>query len=215
MQDREMLKLYEPLVPFIAALCGESCEVLLHDVTNPEKSVVAIANGFHSNRKIGSPLTDLAKQIIADETYKTCDYVARYKAYSGSKEFLSYTFFIKNHNKDLIGMLCINRDTQVVKELDHVITALKEQFNLFTDMEAESAYKEVLDMPAADILHLQVKKAIDEESIPVKRMTQEERVALVLKMKEQGILNMKGAVKEISSQLDISEPTVYRYLNRK
>ncbi|MCQ2554859.1 MAG: PAS domain-containing protein [Clostridia bacterium] len=215
MQDRELLKYYEPLVPFIAALCGESCEVLLHDVTNPDKSVVAIANGFHSNRKIGSPLTDLAKQIISDGTYRTCDYVARYKAYSGAKEFLSYTFFIKNQKNELVGMLCINRDTQVVKELDHVIAALKEQFNLFTDIEAESAYREVLDMPAADILHLQVKKAIDEESIPVKRMTQDERVALVLKMKEQGILNMKGAVKEISSQLDISEPTVYRYLNRK
>ena len=42
MTNEEILNLYKSLVPFIANLLGPSSEVLLHDVSNPEHSVVAI-----------------------------------------------------------------------------------------------------------------------------------------------------------------------------
>lgn len=41
-----------------------------------------------------------------------------------------------------------------------------------------------------------------------------EKMVVVHRLEERGVLGMKGAVMEIARQLKISEPTVYRYLNR-
>ncbi|GEB80630.1 hypothetical protein DDE01_20450 [Desulfovibrio desulfuricans] len=50
---------YVPLVDFLGAFLGEDCEVVLHDVRNPDNSVLAIANNHISGRRKGAPLTDL------------------------------------------------------------------------------------------------------------------------------------------------------------
>ena len=45
-----------------------------------------------------------------------------------------------------------------------------------------------------------------------KRMNRDEKIRLVHQMNEEGLLSVKGAVQEIAVQLDVSVPTVYRYL---
>ena len=45
-------------------------------------------------------------------------------------------------------------------------------------------------------------------------MTVQEKVEVVHRLSESGIMNMKGAVSEIAAQLCVSVPTVYRYMNR-
>lgn len=215
MSNEDILTMYKQLVPFIAAVCGSSCEVLLHDITHPSKAVIAIENGFHSGRKIGSPLIEVAQKVIKEETYKKQDFIIRYTSKDTGKELLSYTYFIKNQEGKLIGALVINKDTSSIEDLYRIACALKDQFHLSADTEVNRGYKGVLDMPASDFLHLQVKRIIEDAGVHVQRLTLDERVTLVQKMKEQGILGMKGAVREISKQLDISEPTVYRYLNKQ
>ena len=59
MKYNPLLEPYKALVPFLAELLGESCEILLHDISQPKHSVIAIANGFHTGRKVGSPLRTL------------------------------------------------------------------------------------------------------------------------------------------------------------
>jgi len=211
MTDQELLNLYKPMVPFLASLCGNSCEVLLHDISKPNSSVIAVANGFHSGRSIGSPLTDLAIQIYKDDIYKEKDYLSNYSGYAKDRKFVSNTYFIKNEGR-LIGLLCVNRDTSLMGELDHLINAIKDQFNL-KNANAEE-FEEALDNPAADILRLQVSRAIEEAGISPQRMGIDERVHLVARMRELGVLELKGAVKEVALQMGISEPTVYRYLRR-
>lgn len=46
MKYNPLLEPYKALVPFLAELLGESCEILLHDISQPKHSVIAIANGF-------------------------------------------------------------------------------------------------------------------------------------------------------------------------
>ena len=43
--DQELLKCYTDFVPFLAAVCGPGCEIVIHNVTNPEQSIIAIGNG--------------------------------------------------------------------------------------------------------------------------------------------------------------------------
>jgi predicted transcriptional regulator YheO len=45
-------------------------------------------------------------------------------------------------------------------------------------------------------------------------MNRNERAQVIHNLMEAGVHNMKGAVIEIAKQLDISEPTVYRYIKK-
>ena len=46
-------------------------------------------------------------------------------------------------------------------------------------------------------------------------MSLQEKVRIVHKLNDEGLLNVKGAVTEIAEQLSVSIPTVYRYLNKE
>lgn len=70
MADKEVLQAYINIVPFLATACGPGSEIAIHDVADPEHSLVAIRNNV-SDREIGSPLTDLANDIIQKAAYAT------------------------------------------------------------------------------------------------------------------------------------------------
>ena len=48
MTNKEILSIFVPIVNFFSEILGENTEIVLHDVSNPEHSVIAIQNGFHS-----------------------------------------------------------------------------------------------------------------------------------------------------------------------
>lgn len=209
MTDSELLNSYYPLVSFLAELCGPGCEVLLHDVSLPERAVIAIAGGHHSGREIGSPLTDFARDIIKNSTYQDSDYISNYTGAGKGKNFMSSTFFIKNGDR-LVGLLCVNRDMSLLTQAENAFELLKKQYNLVMPSEE---IQEVLDAPVSMILQNMVRAAISESCTLPDRLKKSEKEAIVIKLKNQGVLRMKGAVAEIARQLRISEPTVYRYIN--
>lgn len=59
-----------------------------------------------------------------------------------------------------------------------------------------------------------VPQLISESGILPTRLSREEKVRIVHKLNEEGLLNVKGAVAEIAERLSVSVPTVYRYLNK-
>ena len=212
MTDQELLEMYKPMVSFLSSLCGPGCEVLLHDVSKLEKgTVIAIANGYHSGRTIGSPMTDLAQQIYHDQLYLTQDFLTNYHGVSKSKNFISNTYFIKNEDR-LIGLLCVNRNITAIHDLDLVLTNLKQQYNL---TEVRTDIQEHLNTSVDEMLSSLVTKAVEKAGVSPQRMSRQEKTKIVQELSEQGVLTMKGAIVEIAQQLGISEPTVYRYLNRK
>lgn len=214
MTNDELLKLFVPLVEFLGKVLGKNAEVLLHDVSSPEQSVIAIYNGFHTGREVGSSMTDLAFQIQNQELYKGQNYIVNYKAASKHKIFQSSTYYIKN-NGELIGMLCINIDTSASQELLHTVRLFIESINQMpVEGTADHEVEEKLDLPIVSFVHSVIEKTIAEAGIPPKRMTSDEKKDIVRKLHEQGIPRMKGAVSEISKQLFLSESTVYRYISQ-
>ena len=211
MTDTEVLEMYKPLVSFLASVCGSGCEILLHDVSKSDAgTVVEIANGYHSGRSIGAPMTDLANQIYRDKLFEKQDFLTNYHGVTKDKKFISNTYFIKNQNR-LIGLLCVNRDTTAIHELDLVVEHLKQQFNLSDGL---TDIQENLNTSVEVMLSTLVTQAVEKAEILPQRMSRQEKVSIVHQLNEQGVMTMKGAVPEIARQLMISEPTVYRYLNR-
>ena len=108
--DNELLRQYARLTEFLGRALGPDYEVALHDLTDTNRSLIAIANGHISGRKPGAPLTNRALSILKDRSYEHSDYsVHDYGLSINGKELRSNTMFIKNGDK-LVGMLCINFD---------------------------------------------------------------------------------------------------------
>lgn len=73
-------------------------------------------------------------------------------------------------------------------------------------------YGESLDSPISGLLHDRIAEVVAQTGVAPARMSMQEKVAVVHKLNEGGVLLMKGAVSEIARQLKVSEPTVYRYI---
>lgn len=217
MTNSELLNLFVPLVNFLGEAMGDNAEVVLHDVSQPEHSVIAISHGYHSGRTIGSSLTDFAFNIKTNREYEGQDYLVNYRATSRGKEFIASTYYIKNKGQ-LIGMLCINVDTTITQNFFESTKKFIESLNLGAILSEEDKtdnIEENLDLPIASYADSIIAKTISESKILPERMTRDEKMQIVWELADQGIPRMKGAIAEIARQLNMSESTVYRYISQR
>ena len=207
MKDSELIDVFTSLAPFLSAVLGKGCEVVVHNLKDPNHSVVAIENSL-SGRELGDPMTDLPMDHAKDS-----DYVANYSGKGKGRDFLSSSYYIKNKGK-VIGLLCINKDMTNLSEMSHALTAFLEKFNLSLAQNQE-AINENLDNSVEEIMKRRIEEAIAEISVPPSRMSLEEKIRITHTLKSNGVLSMKGAVNELANQLGISVPTVYRYMAKE
>ena len=57
-----------------------------------------------------------------------------------------------------------------------------------------------------------IENVVQSTGVPLDRITRDEKMLIIRKLKENGVLDMKGAVAETASILKVSVPTVYRYM---
>ncbi|WP_138203100.1 helix-turn-helix transcriptional regulator [Haloimpatiens lingqiaonensis] len=219
MSSRDKLKKYIPLVEFMGKVLGKNSEVVLHDINNLDNSIVAIANGHISGRTVGGPVTDLVLKILKDGSYKEKNYICNYKGVSrDNKTLKSSSYFIKDDNGKLIGMICINTDiTNIIK--------VKDMLDAFAFIEEEDTEKESeesgevsvfenLDKNVEDVISSIINSVMEEYSIPPERMSLEEKMQVVKKLNEKGVFLLKGGVSEVAKSLRASDTTIYRYINK-
>ena len=66
-QDREILEHYVKAGEIIAEMFAPYMEVIIHDLQDPEHSIIAIFNNHVTGRKIGDGTSDLGYKKLADE----------------------------------------------------------------------------------------------------------------------------------------------------
>lgn len=222
MGNKKLLKMFIPMVNFIADIVGPQCEVILHDIDDVEKSAIALRNGYISGRQIGCPLTDLGMQFLEKKVYLNTSAVINYLSCTASGEkFRSSTFFIKDDNDVLIGMLCVNiinsPDNLVVKNLTekliNVLFANNQPVN--TLMNEDEKIMESLSPSVEGVVDSAIEKVLKEYDIVVERMSIVDKTDIVQKLNSNGIFKIKGAITKVAAALQTSESTIYRYLSSK
>ncbi len=220
MNSRKLLETYIPLVDFIADLVGPNCEVLLHDIVDVQNSVIAIRNGYISGRRLGCPLTDLGFELLENKSYLNQNAVVNYLSRTSSGEKLrSSTYFIKDENNKLIGMLCVNilmsPDSQVVKDLAEKLMSAVFANSVPATTVVNEKVVESLHSSIENVVESAVEKILEEYDMPVERMSIDEKTAIVQRLNANGIFKIKGAITKVAGRLQTSESTIYRYLSTK
>lgn len=209
---------YCELVGFLGKVLGQDYEVVLHDLSNMDNSVVAVANGHVSGRKIGSPMNENGLRLIRTEAWKQNQELIRYRGYSQkTNHLLCFTRFIKNQQGDPIGMLCINYDYASNQKL---VDSISEQLGIAElpdQAESEKIFRsdtEKFPDSMEEVVYAICNQVMLEVPVPVDRLSQDEKIAIVEKLEAKGVFLFKGAVTLVAGRLQTSEATVYRYLSK-
>lgn len=212
------LEQYKPFVNFIADIIGEQCEVILHDVSDPNHSIIAMANGHISGRKIGDPMTDLALRIVSEKTYLNKDYLTNYNSTVRNEKILrSSVYFIKNEEEALIGLLCINVDVSQLLKVQDYINQFFPRTSIPSSSEKKDRAEEEITENLENNLTQILSSLIEEGRMELQHTTNmsvDDKIRIVKKLDEKGVFLLKGGVTEAAKLLEVSEPSIYRYLKQ-
>lgn len=219
MSDAAILESYIELAKFISLCFSDSVEVVVHDVSNLDRSVVAIYNGQASGRGLAAPMTDFGLKMIHQKIYERQDFVANYTAQSeDGKQTRSSTYFIKNHKGKLIGTLCINVDISrylgAYGELEKIVHGLPTLGELRPEFSQPEPPQEILSRSLVDVVRSTASEFVAEHGVTLDRLNPNEKVLLVEKLYDKGLFMLKGGISEVAQAVGISEPTIYRCLKK-
>lgn len=206
-ERKYLMNMFMTFIDFLSEIYGENCEIVLHEITEESSSIIAIKNGHISNRTIGIEKDDVLKKQI--ELSKGNSYSANrfHKTIEGG-DMKSNSFFIKDSSGELIGIFCVNIDLSSIITLNKLTEKFISQFMGDTLNDNNNEEEESIEEYTYRIM----KKIVHQSEIPVDRMNMEEKIDILRLLKEKGVFRIKGVVREVAKQLDVSETSIYRYL---
>lgn len=209
----KFLEPFLPMVDFLAEILGNNAEVVLHDLSDMECSVVKLRNGHISGRKIGDPVTNFVMKVVSQDTLDSnfkCNYVGLSK---DNRQLKSSSFYIKNDEGKVVGMLCVNMEIEEYLKAREFL----DKFFLTNDIPKEKSVShshETFGHTVSEMIDAAINNAIAHYDYEISRLTSAEKEAIVNALNIEGIFLLKGAISKVAVALDISEPTVYRYLSK-
>lgn len=212
---REYLQSYIPLINFLAELLGKNSEIVLHDLTNLDSSILAIRNNYITKREVGAPATDYVLRTLKQGINENLDYTVGYRevANRDHKQLHSASYYLR-HEGELVGMICVNTDESVFKELEKGMDTLEVLLRTYRKKhdEEQSAIPESFSRSIEEMAQNAVIDVSIAKGVQLERFKQEDKFDVIETLYDSGFFLLKGAVPEIAKLLKISEPTVYRYL---
>lgn len=212
--EKDWIENYRRLVKFLGVALGENHEIVLHVLEENDSYIGEIVNSEISGRSEGAPLTNLALEKIKEEDYKINDSILNYKVVvKNNKVIHGSTFYIKDENDELLGLLCINSDFSKHKNIAKDLLSL---INIDIDHLLDEEERN-LDDHEVEVLSTDIEEIIEEVIDPVLldprvNLTKDTRLDIVKTLEQKGIFQLKGAIGKVAKLLKVSEPSVYRYL---
>ncbi|EAX46920.1 YheO domain protein [Thermosinus carboxydivorans Nor1] len=192
-----------PVADAIHATVGVYSEVVIHDVTRPEQSVVYIV-GNVTNRQVGAPLTDLVLENLRKYGDDCKDILNYGTTTRDGKTLRSSTTFVRDDDGHIIGCLCINVD---------LTPMLSWKYFLEKSLAVETgAVKETFSNDVSEALNGIIKSILENYHIPVASLPREEKLNIIKQLDEKGVFLVKGAVDQVAATLGVSRYSIYNYL---
>jgi predicted transcriptional regulator YheO len=208
-----------PVVPMLASMAGPHLEVVLHDVSKPENSVIAIANGHISGRSVGSsvlegPQND--KGFAAATRLKSSDgavhsLVEDYVTVTADgRELRSASAIFRDASGEPFATLCLNADLSGFQAVHGWLAQmLKPMVAPAQALPATPPAEPQMDTLMQEIISEAVGPGGSAES-----MNREDKIQAVGAMQRRGLFIVKGGVERAAAALRVSRFTIYNYMEQ-
>lgn len=198
-------------------------EVVLHDLSLPQHSVIYVANGIVTGRKVGQTFHHLIEKAVFAGNPED-GVVDNYTFEKDGRQIRSSSLLIRNEQKKLIGALCINIDTTQASALLNLAQglltgrradtnsgskALPDSLGQSCPVTVEKSNEESV----RQFVNNMVDSMIRELELEGKH-TKEDRLELIRFMDERGVFLVKGSMEYVAGKLGLSKVTLYGYLDK-
>jgi predicted transcriptional regulator YheO len=182
------------------ATLGPECEVVVHDLRNPEHSVVAIS-GDLTGRKVGAPVPD-PELLPGAVDAKVEDELRRNATTPQGRQLVCSTVWIRDARGHTIGALCINVDVSGLQQARDLI-----QRHIGTDVLAAPSLP-TFASSLAEFTRTAVGTALAEDARQG-RLRKDERFRVVRQLHSQGVFALRGSVDAVAAELGVSRASIY------
>lgn len=194
-----------PIADGINATVGPYSEIVIHDITQPDQSVVYIA-GNVTNRQIGAPLTDLVLESYSKHGDRCEDMLSYGTTTREGKTLRSSTIFVRDDNGIIVGCMCLNVDLSPM-------VAWKYFLETSLDTKAAGMVKETFATDVSEALNAIIKSVVEMYACPPGSLPREERLSVIEQLDAKGVFMVKGAIDQIANELGVSRYSIYNYLD--
>lgn len=199
------LETYIPIANLIAQTFGKNCEVVLHDLSIPQNSVVYTVNNHVTGRQVGQPFEHLIKDVLLSKNFEN-DCTANYRTTTvAGKKIKSSTALLRDAKGEVIGALCVNYDLSPLNDMKILLDEFMD-----TQQEKIEATVEPFDN-VIEIVEDLINKMIGNSSVTT--LKRKDKIELIQFMDKKGVFLIKGAIEKVAEKLNISKVTVYSYLD--
>lgn len=208
----DILAAFRPVMHAMAAAAGPGCEVVLHDLSDPDPdlghTIIAIENGHVTGRDVSGPSSSLGSNVIHNQSAEHNAFGYQGLTSDGRRLRCSSVYF-RNSGGNIIAALCVNYD---ISTLEQARTLLD---GLLAPAQADAAEQpsEFFGRDLVAVMEGMVAEAIREVGKPVAQLSRDDRVAVLRKLDAQGALQMRKGVESVAARLGISRVTAYSYLD--
>ncbi len=205
-KDKAILESYMNVADGLADFWGENCEVVVHDLSHLDSSVIKIINGHLSGRQTGAPISEVTlgflNKMMANPAMHHITYFAKNKRGDAFKASISA---IEGENHNIIGLFCINfyLNTSLLSFMQTFTPAARTETENISETFVENAEELMLNA-----LEDAKKEVYSNLSISSSNKNKE----IIALLYQKGIFNLKDSVITIANHLGISKNTVYMHI---
>lgn len=198
----------ELFLPVIRGMCAlvEHSEFILHDLSDPEHSLVAI-EGNVTGRSAGASVTNIVIEAVARHGDAAPDMIGYSSVAKDGRPLKSSTVFIRNAEGHIVGCMCSNIDMT-----DYLVARnLLERICTRGSTSAQQG-EEIFEQDIRKVVEEIIKTKLEAAAKPVPTMTRGEKVQLVRELESKCVFEVKGAVEYAAQCMGVSSFTIYGYL---
>lgn len=209
-----LLDALSEIVSGLEPLLASNTELVVHDLRKPEASVVAIANGHISSRRVGDAIVagprqdEALKALVKNVVDPAAPFISASDIYETQtrvrSSVRSISVLLRDSDGRAFGGVCMNVDHSDLIELQRIAGDLIKTARVLPEPEQntlESAIREI------------VENSVKEIDRPLHALTKDDRKSIIKSMRDKGLFLARSGVDIAASRLNISRFTVYNYIN--
>jgi predicted transcriptional regulator YheO len=203
-QDRERrsLDVLKDVGRAITSLLGKSCEVVIHDTSDLEHSIVWV-EGDVTGRREGDVMTDLGlERLRRGEVHPLFNYTLRT---DGGKTLKCASIWLRDARGEICGAFCINLDVTPILILQDFARDLS--VGESAPDEGERHGTDLGDMLDTMIAECEYRMATSAE-----KMKRDQRIDVVRFLEERGAFQVRNSAAIVAERLGVTRKTIYNYL---
>lgn len=205
MSRRQELKLLAKIVNGVAATFGPYCEVVLHDLTRPDHSIVAIGNGHVTGRQPGDALPDADLYKLAAQNPNQ-DMIVGYRSHTADgRPLRCTTVFFRDDEGQPYAALGINYDLSLVRSLHEQTSFLLDDSRLQKDGPIASG-------AVRNLVRDLMEEAIRGTGKAASQLDRDDRIQVARHLEERGAFVIRGSVSTAARTLGVSRMAMYTYI---